>query len=85
MAKPEEHKNCENYLHQLSEYVDGELDPKLCALLEEHLHGCTNCKVVVDTLKRTIEVYKLEAEHNELPEQVRTRLYSRLNLDEFLK
>ncbi len=85
MAKPEEHEDCKKYLLQLSEYVDGELDPRLCALLEEHLHGCTNCTVVVDTLKRTIELYQLERGREELPDQVKSRLYSRLNLDEFLK
>ncbi len=85
MVKTEEHKDCQKYLFQLSEYIDGELDPKLCALLEEHLHHCTDCTVVVDTLKRTIELYHLETSQEALPDNVKSRLYSRLNLDEFLK
>jgi anti-sigma factor RsiW len=85
MTEPHEHKDCQKYLLQLSEYIDGELDPRLCTLLEEHLHGCTDCTVVVDTLKRTIELYHLETSQEELPDPVKSRLFTRLNLDEFLK
>jgi anti-sigma factor (TIGR02949 family) len=85
MTKPDEHKHCQEYLKQLSDYIDGELDPRLCAKIEEHLHGCTNCTVVVDTLKRTIELYQDEAIQEEIPQPVKQRLYSRLSLDEFLK
>ena len=85
MIKTHNHSECQKYLKQLSDYIDGELDPRLCAKLEEHLEGCTNCTVVVDTLKRTIELYKTEAGGDELPQAIKNRLFSRLSLDEFLK
>lgn len=84
MTKPHNHQDCQEYLKQLSDYIDGELDPRLRAKLEEHLIGCSNCTVVVDTLKRTIELYQNEAGDEELPQAVKSRLYSRLSLDDFL-
>jgi anti-sigma factor (TIGR02949 family) len=85
MTKQHDHQDCQKYLKQLSEYIDGELDANLCARLEEHLKGCTNCTVVVDTLKRTIELYQTEVIDNDLPLDVKGRLYSRLLLDDLLK
>ena len=42
----------------LSEFIDGELQAELCAELEQHLEGCDNCRIVVNTLRKTIELYK---------------------------
>jgi anti-sigma factor RsiW len=82
-----EHKteHCEDYLKQLSDYIDGTLSPELCKKLEAHMAGCENCTVVVNTLKRTIELYQDEAGEAELSPAAKKRLYSRLSLDEFLK
>mgnify|MGYP001156508757 CR=1 FL=1 len=80
-----DHEKCSHYLHEISDYIDGELDPRLCRELEEHMAGCENCTVVVNTLKRTIELYQEDESTPELPEETRKRLFKRLSLDEFLK
>jgi anti-sigma factor RsiW len=66
---------CKDLLAQLSNYVDGEIDPKICQELEKHLAGCNPCKVVLDTLKRTVTLYKGDVPY-ELPLEVRDRLHS---------
>jgi anti-sigma factor RsiW len=79
------HENCHELLKSLSEYVDGELPAELCAAIERHMSGCENCRIVVDTLRKTISLYQSEqAALPELPAPVRQRLYKRLNLDEFI-
>jgi hypothetical protein len=45
---------------------------------------CENCRVVVDTLRKTISLYRTTAAHTEMPAGARQRLYHRLDLDEFL-
>ena len=86
MAKnTHDHKDCQDYLKLLSDYIDGDLDRELCAKIEAHLAGCSNCTVVVDTIKRTIELYQIEEGDQKLPQNVKKRLFSRLSLDEFLK
>ncbi len=80
----EHSSNCHHLLGSLSEYLDGELEAQLCAELETHLAGCENCRVVVDTLRRTISLYKVDGEQESLPNGVRERLLHRLDLDEFI-
>lgn len=78
------HSNCERLLSSLSEYIDGELAPALCQELEKHLAGCDNCRVVLNTTRRTIDLVHPPAEKPDLPEDVRERLFKRLNLDNYL-
>jgi predicted anti-sigma-YlaC factor YlaD len=80
-----EHANCHHLLDSLSGYVDNELSDELCAEIHRHLAGCENCRVVIDTLRKTIDLYHVSTPKPEVPEDVRLRLYHRLELDEFLK
>ena len=79
-----EKKECRALLGSLSDYVDGTAGDELCRELERHLAECEDCRIVVDTLKKTVYLYHASAEAN-LPVAVRERLFKRLNLDEFLK
>jgi anti-sigma factor (TIGR02949 family) len=80
------HINCEALLGSLSEYIDGELTPELCAEIEKHLEGCDNCRVVLNTTKRAIDLVRAPTEPPVgVPTAVRERLFKRLNLDDFLK
>jgi anti-sigma factor (TIGR02949 family) len=78
------HQSCEELLESLSAYIDGDLAPALCQELEKHLEGCDNCRVVLNTTKRTIELVRLPDEKSNLPDDVRERLFKRLNLDDYL-
>ena len=77
------HQNCQALLGSLSEYIDGELPPELCKEIEKHLEGCDNCRVVLNTTRRTIDLVQLPVEEN-VPDDVRERLFKRLNLDDYL-
>ena len=79
-----DHENCEQLLGSLSEYIDGELTPDLCEEIEKHLAGCDDCRVVLNTTKRTIDLVHAPIEKPDLPEDVRERLFKRLNLDNYL-
>lgn len=76
---------CRELLGSISNYVDGSLQEELCRELELHLAECDNCRVVVDTLKKTISLYHSSSADDEVPWDVRERLFKRLELDEFLK
>ncbi|MBI3890020.1 MAG: zf-HC2 domain-containing protein [Candidatus Wallbacteria bacterium] len=47
---------CEELLAILNEYVDGEIDPGVCEEYREHLDNCDPCQVVVDNIRKTIEL-----------------------------
>lgn len=78
-------QHCEELLGSLSDYVDGTLKQELCAELEKHLAGCNNCRVVVNTLRKTVDLYhEMNAEEG-LPDDIRRRLFFRLRLEDFSK
>jgi len=75
---------CEEMLSLLSDYVDGQLSPQLCEAIERHMAECHNCYVVVDSLRKTIVLYR-QLEPPEMPKEVETRLFRVLNLEDFLE
>lgn len=77
------HKNCQALLGSLSEYIDGELPPELCKEIEKHLEGCDNCRIVLNTTRRTIDLVQVPTDED-VPADVRERLFKRLNLDGYL-
>ena len=80
------HNTCEGLLGSLSDYVDGELGAELCRQIEKHIAECDDCRIVVDTTRKTIDlVHASNDPQTDLPDEVRNRLFKRLNLDDYLK
>jgi anti-sigma factor RsiW len=50
--------HCREFFNQLFDYIDGELAASLCAELEQHLADCPNCRIVVDTTRKTVSLYR---------------------------
>lgn len=69
--------NCKTLVVELESYLDKELDSTLRASLEEHLLKCKKCRLIVDTTKKTIEIY-CNSEPAPLPQDTRNRLHQAL-------
>lgn len=80
-----DHEKCHDLLEKISDYVTGDLDPEYCAELEKHLRECNNCEIVVNTMRKTVELYQKENTGQEMPDDVKKRLFFKLNLEEFWK
>lgn len=65
---------CTDVFSEISDYLDGELDEAAKQELREHLKKCHKCQVVVDTCRKTIELY-CDGELFPLPAPVRNRLH----------
>jgi predicted anti-sigma-YlaC factor YlaD len=65
---------CTEFLQELTDYLDGKISENLKIELDEHLHWCHECHVVMDTTKKTIEIYR-DNQLYELPEGLRNRLH----------
>ena len=78
MTKP----TCQALLSQLSEYIDGELEEAFCAEIERHLATCENCQVVVNTLEKTVALYR-QLPAPKLTAEKQDRLFKALNLDHY--
>ena len=65
---------CTEFLKELTDYLDGNINANLKEELDEHLHWCHGCHVVLNTTKKTIEIYR-DNQIYELPEPLRNRLH----------
>lgn len=69
--------NCKSVIREISDYIDGALEPAVKQELERHLEHCEDCKVVVDQTKVTVDVF-CDSEPVELPTDVKSRLHEAL-------
>lgn len=65
--------NCKGVVVEISEYLDGSLDPALRLELENHLSKCKKCRIVIDTTRKTIDIF-CNSEPVGLPKGVKQRL-----------
>ncbi len=70
-------EDCKRNFEKISEYLDGELDPDACQQIEQHLKDCPECKGCFEALKKTVDLCRKSA-HEEIPDDIRKRLRSRL-------
>ncbi len=80
--KHEHNDLCAQLQAQLPDYLDGEARAEVCRAIEAHLAECKDCRIVVDTLKKTVTLYRA-APRDAVPREVHARLVRVLNLDEF--
>jgi len=67
--------DCNEVLGQLSDYLDDDAREELCRAIKEHLARCHDCKVEVDTVRKTILLYQSDTK-TEIPVRVSAELES---------
>ena len=72
-------KDCTEYIQNLCSYVDGEAGDSICREIEKHLKDCPECRIMVDTLKKTVVLCK-EGEEKHISIELRARLESILEV-----
>jgi hypothetical protein len=70
---------CKQFLQELNDYLDPNVDADLKRKLHSHVSECPNCFVIVDTTQKTLQVYK-GVEPQTIPEDVKNRLLRALEL-----
>jgi anti-sigma factor RsiW len=70
--------NCKHVIREISNYIDGELDPALKQELERHLQHCEDCTMIVDQTRRTIKIYSGSVPVD-LPSDVKSRLHAAIH------
>ena len=51
---------CQEVLDQLSDYLDDEARAELVQEVDLHLTHCAHCQVEVDSMRRTIAIYRCD-------------------------
>lgn len=67
--------NCEELFDKIGDYIDQELDPRICSEIEDHIKDCEPCIAFINTLKKTVELFqKSKKENGEIPSPVSSSL-----------
>ncbi len=59
MVSPKDVK-CEQVWLEISNYLEGDVDPGLRATMDEHFHTCQKCKAVLEGTRNVIQLYSDE-------------------------
>ena len=49
--------NCEHVWREISNYLEGDIEPGLRAAVEEHVRGCKRCTAVLDGTRNVVQLY----------------------------
>jgi hypothetical protein len=50
--------SCSKVYEHLCVNLDSKLDSKSCEQIKAHIEGCSNCTALLDSLKKTVSLYK---------------------------
>ena len=69
--------NCQTFLNDVSDYIDGDLPDDLRTSLEAHIARCPDCWVLLDETRKTVEIVRNSGCHP-LPRRAHDRLLDAL-------
>src|SRR6267143_3386892 len=49
--------NCEEVWREISNYLEGDIDPSLRAAMDQHVHSCKRCTAVLAGTRNVIQLY----------------------------
>lgn len=68
---------CREYIKDLNDYLDGEIEPELCEEIEKHIGECRNCRLMVDSMLKTVTLVR-EGKAEKLPASLEQQLNDKL-------
>ena len=69
--------SCLEVWREISNYIDGEINPELRARMEAHFKSCAHCAAVLDGTRNVVKLVADGVEF-ELPEGFSQRLYNKI-------
>ena len=66
---------CTEFLALLDDLIDDSVAPEMRSELQTHLRKCGHCEVILNTTRKTIEIYRSH-EIYDLPAGLRDRLHA---------
>ncbi|MFZ4619472.1 MAG: anti-sigma factor family protein [Bacteroidota bacterium] len=79
-TKPHVHTlSCGKVYEHLCDNLDSQLDSEECRRIKEHLKDCKNCSALLDSMKKTVTLYK-SYPAPKLPGKCRQELFAVIKL-----
>lgn len=73
---------CEKILDRICDELGEAVDSDLCQEIKEHLRTCPDCQAYVDSVRKTVYLYRGICDEEEVPKGVHERLWQVLDLTE---
>jgi len=73
--------NCHDFKALMGDYLDEEMAEEICREVHSHLEACGPCSVEVDTIRKTILIYKNVSGCPDLTDDARKRLFAKLSYE----
>ncbi len=74
-------RHSDKYKRTVCEQLGEDLDEELCAEVAQHLEDCPDCRAQIDTITRTVKIYRrTHPAPDQPPSAVQERLYKVLNI-----
>lgn len=70
--------SCEEVWREISNYLEGVIEPELRARLDKHFKGCKHCSAVLDGTRNVVRLIG-DGTAFDVPAGFSTRLYSKLD------
>lgn len=71
--------NCLDVTKHVCGDLDEHLDSPECRAIRKHLKSCPNCTAYLDSLKKTVLIYK-HTPHPRFPQRTRKKLFATLKI-----
>ena len=78
-------KNDSKLYKQICDYLGCDIDSSPCKQIQDYLAECPGCKVYVDKVKKTVNLYKTIDNCNDIPDDVCNKLFISLNIGDLDK
>jgi predicted anti-sigma-YlaC factor YlaD len=70
---------CKDTLAHICDKLDADLESPRCKKIKEHIDECPDCCAYLDSLKKTIHLYRIYPDP-EIPDGIRKKIFSSLKL-----
>jgi predicted anti-sigma-YlaC factor YlaD len=71
--------DCNSVLEQLSEFIDSDARDELCRQIKAHMSRCEDCRIKVDTVRKTIILYQESGPSTDVPMHATAQLTAALD------
>lgn len=70
---------CKSIFNKLSEYIDRDIDPKICKKIDQHIANCKPCQAFINTFRKTVNLLHSRHQEPSIPKDTHRRLHERLH------
>jgi len=70
---------------QLREQLGRDIDADIIESVAQHMQKCPDCKIYIDSVLETVNLYKVTESEQSLPQEVSERLFKTLDLKKVKK